>query len=116
MGSVPLRIDLKEVMENGLVPEMQVMILILAFFGPLPPGLLTHINHEERSARLKNLWEIVKSTASDSHFKDWEEKEYLNLNPDTKRFILTMVNLDPAKRASMKEIMEDPWWNDRTGK
>lgn len=36
---------------------------------------------------------------------------YPNIVPDTKRTISRMTNLDPAKRANMDEILEDPWWN-----
>lgn len=48
-------------------------------------------------------------------FEQWEENDFLNLDPDTKRIILRMTNLDPKRRATMDEILKDPWWKQDDG-
>jgi hypothetical protein len=49
-------------------------------------------------------------------FADWTEGVFPNLTDEAKRLILRMTNLDPAKRATMSEIVKDSYWveNDKS--
>jgi hypothetical protein len=47
---------------------------------------------------------------SSGRFEQWEEKYFPNLDPKTKRVISRMTNLDPKKRATIGQILEDSWW------
>jgi serine/threonine protein kinase len=40
----------------------------------------------------------------------WTEDVFPNLTDEAKRLILRMTNLDPTKRATMSEIVEDSYW------
>ncbi|KAH9205834.1 kinase-like domain-containing protein [Leptodontidium sp. 2 PMI_412] len=72
--------------------------LILHTLGLSPPGLLTHINDEVWIATMEEY-----SKACEMDFPD--------LDACTKEFISRMTEHDPAKRATMEELMADPWWS-----
>jgi serine/threonine protein kinase len=102
--------DFEELRKHGIVPEMEIMGRLILFFGPLPSGLLTHINDEEWVGLLRQLSQMMADQSPSQHFEQWDEKDYRNLDPDTKRVISRMTDLDPARRATMDEILKDPWW------
>lgn len=60
---------------------------------------------------LTALSRVVEEEAINVRFDQWKEAEFPNLNPETKRMILRMTNLDPKKRATMDQILEDHWWD-----
>jgi hypothetical protein len=102
--------DFEELRKSGVVPEMEIVGRLLLFFGPLPSGLLTHINNEEWGNLLSQLSQLMADQSPSQQFGQWDEKDYRNLDPDTKRVISSMTDLDPASRATMDEILKDPWW------
>lgn len=86
---------------------------LISFFGPVPSGLVAHVQDENWG---KIMMAISESTADGGpagpgRFAKWEEKDYPNLDSEAKRMLLRMVNLDPSKRVTMEEILEDTWWN-----
>lgn len=87
-----------------------VLFKLLSTFGPLPDALVEHVNDEEAGALLKSLWQAITEGDSSEHFEQWSEEDFPNLDDKAKNLILRMTNLDPSKRASMTDIMKDPYW------
>ncbi|KAM5442569.1 hypothetical protein MferCBS31731_002448 [Microsporum ferrugineum] len=112
-GVETLHPDFEQLRKDEVDPELEIMGRLIAFFGPVPDELVTHVQHEE--------WGRVMSVLSEStmdggpvgpgRFAKWAEKEYPNLDSEAKRMLLRLMNLGPSKRATMEEILEDPWWN-----
>lgn len=102
--------DFEELAKDGVEAEQYLLYKLLATFGPAPPGLIKHIDHEEAAHFLTEISEAVSAGVPDKPFAQWTESELPNLDAEAKRMILRMTNLDPAKRATMERIMEDPWW------
>ena len=98
---------------EGIEPELEIMGRLIAFFGPVPDGLVTHIDDENWSKVIRAISEgtMDGGAVGPGRFETWDEKDYPNLDPETKRFLLRMTNLDPSMRATMEELMEDPWWD-----
>ena len=88
-----------------------ILFKLLSAFGPLPDTLVKHVNDEEGGALLKGLWQAITEDKSNEDFQQWSEEMFPNLNNEAKRLILRMTNLDPAKRASMSDIIMDPYWD-----
>lgn len=95
-------------------PEPVILFKLLSNFGPLPDALVEHVHDKKGGALLKDLWEMVvaeERREGYESFEEWSEKNYRNLDNEAKRLILRMTNLDPAKRASMEDIMIDSYWD-----
>ncbi|PSS13290.1 hypothetical protein M430DRAFT_105695 [Amorphotheca resinae ATCC 22711] len=93
-------------------PEPVILFKLLSAFGPLPDALVKHVNDEEAAALLKGLWQaIAEDDELNETFEQWSEEMFPNLDNEAKRLILRMTNLDPAKRASMSNIIMDSYWN-----
>jgi hypothetical protein len=89
-----------------------ILFKLLSAFGPLPDALVKHVNDEEAAALLKGLWQaIAEDDELNETFEQWSEEMFPNLDNEAKRLILRMTNLDPAKRASMSNIIMDSYWN-----
>jgi serine/threonine protein kinase len=91
-------------------PEMAVLFKLLSTFGPLPGALIKHVDDAKASELLTSLWQAVKENDVNGDFADWTENVYPNLTNEAKRVISRMTNLDPAKRATMSEILKDSYW------
>ncbi|THZ04582.1 hypothetical protein D6C93_02388 [Aureobasidium pullulans] len=92
-------------------PEPVILYKLLTAFGPLPKALVSHINDEQGGALMEGLWEAIEDEGLYEPFKDWPQKRFPNLDHEAKGLILRMTNLDPAKRATMSQVMEDPYWD-----
>lgn len=108
-GIETLHPDFKELKEAGIEPELEIMSRLITFFGPVPPGLIACVNDERWGAILT---ELSETTAEDPsmRFNQWTEETFPNLNTETKRVITRMTKLDPRERATMSEVLKDPWW------
>jgi len=87
-----------------------ILLKLLSVFGPLPDALVDHVNNEEAGALLKGLWEAIIEGKKSENFEHWSEETLPNLDNEAKRLIQRMTNLDPAKRASMSDIIVDRYW------
>ncbi|CAD6445930.1 1c1e7a52-372a-471b-aaba-43841533574c [Sclerotinia trifoliorum] len=92
-------------------PEPVNLCKFLSAFGPLPDALVKHVNEKEAGALLNGLWQTIAEDESNEYFEQWPEEKFPNLVSEAKRLILRVTNLDPAKRASMSDIILDPYWN-----
>jgi serine/threonine protein kinase len=91
-------------------PEVVVLFKLLSTFGPLPDALVKHVDDAKASELLADLWQAVKENDVNGDFADWTEDVFPNLTDEAKRLILRMANLDPAKRATMSEILKNSYW------
>ncbi|KAL3474299.1 kinase-like domain-containing protein [Aspergillus californicus] len=110
-GMETLHPDFRELKELGIEPELEIMGRLITFFGPVPSGLIAHVNNERWGTLMI---ELSMATADDlsMQFNEWKEEMFPNLDSKTKRFILSMTQLDPGKRATISQVMEDSWWSD----
>lgn len=109
-GVETLHPDFEQLKKEGTEPEQVILYKLLSIFGPLPPELITHVNDEYWGELLTAFSQVVADEDPSGHFEDWEESVFPNLDPETKRVISRMTNLDPKKRATMDQILEDLWW------
>ena len=79
-------------------------------FGPVPTELIAHVDNEYWGDLLTALSQMIIDEDPSGHFENWEENLLPNLDTETKRVISRMTNLDPQKRATMDQILEDAWW------
>ena len=57
------------------------------------------------------LWQAIAEDESNEAFDQWSEELFPNLDNKAQVWILRMTNLDPAKRATMSDIIMDPYRN-----
>jgi serine/threonine protein kinase len=105
--------DFQELKEAGIEPELEIMSRLITFFGPVPPGLITHVNDPKWTDILKDLSEATSDDPS-MRFDQWTEDVFPNLVSEAKRVISRMTKLNPTERATMLEVLRDPWWRDDT--
>lgn len=91
--------------------EQVVLFKLLSAFGPLPDALMQHIHDQEAGVLLTSLEELVRESGSRNHFAEWPEDEFPNLNNGAKSLVAPMINLDPAKRSSMSDIIKNSYWD-----
>lgn len=105
--------DYKELEQNNIRLEQEVLVRHFLYFGPLPEGLLKQVNDEAWCNALRIAAEMSEAVASNDpgvRFEQWPEDLAPNLSPEAKGMISRMTNLDPAARATIDEILEHPWW------
>ncbi|KAL9023222.1 MAG: hypothetical protein Q9196_007330 [Gyalolechia fulgens] len=109
-GAETLHPDFEHLKAEGVEPEQVILYKLLSMFGPVAFELIAHIQDEYWGELLTGLSEVAAEEDPIVRFAQWEETVFPNLNLESKRMILRMTNLDPKKRATMEQIMEDPWW------
>ena len=97
-------------LEEGVSPEIEVLKRMISYFGPLPLGLLEHVNQDEWCLAMVQLRGSFNKDNPRQPFSLWSEQSFQNLDSDFKRLVGKMMDLDPAKRATVKELLEDSWW------
>ncbi len=83
---------------------------LLIFFGPLPDGLGKHTDDKTWGDLLINLSKLVGDLDPTSHFEQWQEEDFPNLDAGTKWMLSKMLKLDPGERATIDEVLGDRWW------
>ena len=99
-----------EKLEEGVLPEIEVLERMMSYFGPVPEGLLEHINHNEWCNALITLSASFDKENPPRPFALWDEQYFPYLDSDFKRLVDRMMNLDPSKRATVNDLLNDPWW------
>jgi serine/threonine protein kinase len=126
---VLLKIHIFGFTKDELLPdvdkESQVLDRMIRYFGPVPEALLQHISDDKNDSWrqvlgvLNSCYGISGEKEPWQHFSQWGKEVFSELatkanfqylNSDFKRLIGRMMNLDPAKRATVDELLHDHWW------
>lgn len=100
----------REKLEEGVLPEIEVLERMISYFGPVPEGLLEHINQDHWCIALIQLSRSFNEANPAKPFSLWSEQGFQHLDSHFKRLVGRMMDLDPAKRATVNELLKDPWW------
>jgi hypothetical protein len=108
-----LQVNFRELDEEGTSHRDALMQILLAYFGPVPKGLLTHVKHEVWVRKIEEFEAAFEEmgVGKDVRMVNWPRESQPDLDVDTKRFISRMLNLDPARGATMEEVIADSWWD-----
>lgn len=104
---------IKQLSENGIPPEQEMVIRHFMYFGPLPDGLLRHVDDEKWTTLFRAASEIAETEATedpDCRFECWSVENAPHLTPEAKNMITHMTRLDPAQRTNIGEVLKHPWW------
>ncbi|POS69497.1 hypothetical protein DHEL01_v212109 [Diaporthe helianthi] len=104
---------IQQLKENGMPPEQEIVVRHFMYFGPLPDGLLRHVNDENWTTLFRAASEIAETEAAedpDCRFERWSVGDAAHLTSEAKNMIIKMVRLDPTQRPSIDEVLNDPWW------
>jgi serine/threonine protein kinase len=110
-GAETLHPDFEQLEKEGTEPEMVILYKLLSMFAPVPPELITHVNDEYWGELITAFAQAMAEEDPSCRFEQWEESTFPNLDTEAKRVVLSMTNLDPKKRATMDQVLDDPWWN-----
>ena len=97
---------------KGVLPEIEVLERMISYFGPVPLGLLQHVNDEDWCLAMMQLNSGFNKDNPAKLFSLWNEQGFPNLDSNFKKFVGKMTDLDPAKRATVDELLGNPWWHD----
>jgi len=119
---VMLRINILGFIQEELQPDVdtgpQVMDRMIRYFGLVPDTLFNDIPNQWRQI-LQILNDSYSNEESFEPFSDWGQNvfpilvtdpNFEYLDPSFKRFIGRMMSMDPDKRATVEELLDDPWW------
>lgn len=112
-GKLLLLHDYRALIENGVIPEQEIMHRHFLYFGPLPEGLLKQVKDETWCDALRELSEMAELTVTDEpgvRFEHWGEDVSPRLTAGAKSMISGMTNLDPGARTTIDEVLKHPWW------
>lgn len=59
---------------------------------------------------LTDLSDATAGADPSMRFDRWTEDYFPNLDAETKKVISRMTKFDPRDRATMSQILMDPWW------
>ena len=105
--------DYQALVKNGVTPEQEILHRHLLYFGLLPEGLLQQVKDESWCNALKKLSEMAEITVADDpgvRFEQWGEDIAPNLSSEAKSMISRTMNLNPAARTTMDEVLKHQWW------
>jgi hypothetical protein len=99
-GVETLHPDFEQLRRDGIKPELEIMGRLIAFFGPVSNGLVTHINEERWGQVMMAISERTMDgdSTGPGRFETWEEKDYPNLPRDKK------VPVENDQSRSVKEV------------
>lgn len=104
---------IQELKEHGMPAEQEIVVRHFLYFGPLSEGLLRHVHDETWEGLFKGasgLAEMAVADDPDARFERWSSDVVPHLTPAAQEMMSEMMYLDPGRRATIDEILEDPWW------
>ena len=91
-------------LDHGVEPEVEVLSNMLSKFGPLPEGLIEHIQDSVWSQVLTGLDQSFDANAPRKPFS-WIDIE--GLEPCDKEIFGRILKLDPGLRPPAEELLND---------
>ena len=95
-------------LEDSIEPEVEVLANMLSYFGPLPEGLVKHIQGSPWREVLISLDQSFDANTPRKPFCLWRDIE--GLEPGDKDFFGRILNLDPGLRPSAEELSKEGWF------
>lgn len=91
----------------------QVLELMVTYHGPVTWPFLEYLDHDAWCTWLIHLDNRLTVNGAHRPFSRWNKNDWPHRNSsfsDFKRFVGRMLNLDPALRPTVDELLNDPWW------
>ncbi|KAK5634965.1 hypothetical protein RRF57_010677 [Xylaria bambusicola] len=110
-GELLLLNNYKELVKLGVTAEQEILLRHFMYFGPAPEGLLKQVDDEGWRNALKEISEIADKIVEEEpekRFERWGEA----LGPMGQNMISGMINLDPAARATIDQVLAHPCWQE----
>lgn len=95
-------------LEDGVLPEVEVLANMLSYFGPPPGGLTEYVRDSPWRQVLLLLDQSFDINAPRKPFRLWRDIE--ELEPGDKEFLGRILNLDPGLRLSAEELLNAQWF------
>lgn len=73
---------------------------------------MQHVDVVEAGKLLNGLWDTMTENGVFDALGHWSEESSPNFDDEAKKLILSMTNLDPAKRAVLRDVILDRYWDD----
>lgn len=96
-------------LEEGVLPEVEVLSNMLSYFGPLPQAFLEHIGDPQWCSVLVQLDQSFDTRSPRKLFAFWKNIE--GLEPGDKEFLAQLLNLDPGRRPTAADVLKHPWFS-----
>ena len=108
-GITKMAIFAYDELEDGVLPEVEVLSNMLSYFGPLPLGLIEHIRDSPCCHVLIGLDQSFDINTPRNPFFLWRDIE--GFEPGDKEFFGRILNLDPGLRPPAEELLNDQWFH-----
>ncbi|KAI4266819.1 MAG: hypothetical protein LQ337_008649 [Flavoplaca oasis] len=95
-------------LEEGVLPEVEVLTKQLSYFGPVPDGLVKLMGDSVWAQVLVMLNNSFGEEQLAQPFYLWTN--VTSLDPSDKDFFLRVMKLDPAERPTAEELLDDRWF------
>ena len=105
-----MAVDHQELRKREVEPENEVLSRHIVYSGPLSEGLLKHTADETWQTVLDQVAEGAAGADSSFHLSNWREDGFPNIDAGAKSMLTKIMNLDPAKKATIDYILADPYW------
>lgn len=100
-------------LEEGVLPEVEVLSNMLSYFGPLPEALVQHVNDSPWCQVLIALDQSFDKDNPRKPFSLWRDID--GLEAEDKEFLRPLLNLAPRPRPAAEELLTHPWFSSPEG-
>ena len=97
-----------DTLEDGVLPEIEVLSSMLSYFGPLPAALIEHVKDSFWCPVLVGLDQSFDKNTPRKPFSLW--RDIAGLERDDKKFLGRLLNLAPGLRPTAEELLKDLWF------
>ncbi|KAG8162571.1 hypothetical protein KVR01_008336 [Diaporthe batatas] len=104
---------IQQLRDEGIPSRLEIVVRHFMYFGPLPDGLLEHVDDDDWTRLFRLASELAETGAAEGpacRFEQWSVDNAPHLTPAAKDMIKNMMRLDPAQRVSIDRVLEHPWW------
>lgn len=101
--------DYKELEEEQITAEQEVLTRHFCYFGPATQGLLKQVGDENWRRALTGASAMANESVKENPQLKSEYRGKV-LGPQAQDIISRMKNPDPKVRPTIEQVMEHPWW------
>lgn len=100
-------------MKAGITPEQEILTRHFCYFGPLPEGLLEHVNDEYWKDAFRGASELGELEVKEMPLKRYDLWGQQN-GPEARDMISGMTKLDPKDRSTIDQVLDKQFWQSDT--